>query len=233
MLPDHTPSQDDADRPDPERHQYALNALDQQVQHMMVAIEVELRSAGPGGLSELALIRALQSDRWGLLGAVDYAKPDQLYPVHFLVFNGLYRLRDQLGQHQETLVLSPLCLKIVPAERAGETTLPDCEDRLRAFYLDLSQYFLSSAAIHDMMDQFWAGEPVPGPEQHEAVQAARELGFDHMPNCFATVKQRFRKRVMRAHPDRGGNTAEVQALNDAFSVLKAHFAWLRSTSRSP
>lgn len=231
MFPDQPQPKDNADRPYPDTHQRALNALDQQVQHMMVAMEAELRGAGLEGLSELALIRALQSDRWGLLGPVNYAEPDQLYPVHFLVFHGLYRLRDQLGPQRETLLLSPLCLRIVPVPNAGETTLPDREDRLRTFYLDLSQYFLSSTAIHDMMDRFWAGEPGRGPDQSEATQAAQVLGFDHLPDCFATVKQRFRKQVMHAHPDRGGSTVEVQVLNEAFSVLKAHFSW--HSSRYP
>ncbi|MEC7815664.1 MAG: DNA-J related domain-containing protein [Pseudomonadota bacterium] len=207
-----------------------MNLLDQQVQHMMVAMEAELRAAGLEGLSELALIRTLQSDRWGLLGPVNYAEPDQLYPVHFLVFHGLYRLRDQLGQRHETLVLSPLCLRIVPTKPASGDTLPESEDRLRAFYLDLSQYYLSSTAIHDMMDKFWAGEPARGPDESEATNAAKVLGFEQLPECFATVKQRFRKQVMRAHPDRGGRTEDVQALNEAFSVLKAHFAWTQSRS---
>lgn len=209
---------------DPEQLQDALNRLNQQVQHMMVAMEAELRAAGPDGLSELALIRALQSDRWALLGPVNYAEPDQLYPIHFLVFHSLYRLRDQLGRQQEAVVLSPLRLRIVPALSVNENTLPEPEDRLRAFYLDLSQYYLSSTAINDMMDRFWAGEPAQRPDQSEAIDAARVLGFEQLPECFATVKNRFRKRVMHAHPDRGGRTEDVQALNEAFAVLKAHFA---------
>lgn len=53
----------------------------------------------------------------------------------------------------------------------------------------------------------------------------RQLGLDALPEDFALVKQAFRRAVMRAHPDRGGDTETVQRLNQAFSVLKAHFQY--------
>jgi len=199
--------------------------LQQQVQHLLVAVEHELRAAGPAGLSELELIRALQGERWSLIGTVDFHEPDRLYPVHFLLFHVLYRLRDQIALEGESLNISPLRLSIGQMlTRTESTALPDSTDALREFYLDLSQYFLSEAAIREMMDNFWAGNTLSRPEHSEAAEAARTLGFDELPGQFATVKKRFRKLVMRAHPDRGGDTGEIQQLNQAFSVLKAHYA---------
>ncbi|MGC8119242.1 DNA-J related domain-containing protein [Marinobacter sp. VGCF2001] len=201
------------------------NWLQQQVQHLLVAVEHELRAAGPAGLSELELIRALQSERWGLIGAVDFHEPDRLYPVHFLLFHTLYCLRDQIAAEGESLTISPLRLSIHPQNPgATSSSLPESADKLRAFYLDLSQYFLSDTAIHEMMDNFWSGSLPSRPGSADAAAAGRALGFDELPRQFATVKQRFRKLVMRAHPDRGGDTGEVQQLNQAFSVLKAHYA---------
>ncbi len=76
-----------------------------------------------------------------------------------------------------------------------------------------------------MMDNFRAGNTLSRPEHSEAAEAARTLGFDELPGGqFAIVKKRFRKLVMRAHPDRGGDTGEIQQLNQAFSILKAHYA---------
>ena len=49
------------------------------------------------------------------------------------------------------------------------------------------------------------------------------LGFQAVPSDFPTVKKRFRRAVMNAHPDRGGKTETIQDLNQAFAVLKAHF----------
>jgi hypothetical protein len=198
--------------------------LEQQVQHLLVAAEHELRARGPLGLSELDLIRALQSERWQLIGPVNFMEPDQLYPVHFLLFHTLYRLRDQLAEDNETLIISPLRLSILPQPEHAGQTLPDEEDKLRQFYLDLSQYFMSNGDIQGMMDNFWAGVPSVRPDSDAAARAAETLGFDDLPDTFTTVKQGFRRQVMQAHPDRGGSTEAVQELNEAFSVLKAHYA---------
>lgn len=214
----------DASTHSPEDDQANHRWLDQQVQHLLVATEHELRARGPLGLSELDLIRALQSERWQLLGDVNFTEPDQLYPVHFLLFHTLYRLRDQLAETGETLIISPLRLTLLPTARSASETLPGEEDKLRTFYLDLSQYFMSNGDIQSMMDNFWAGLPPERPAPDDAALAAEALGFERLPDAFATVKQGFRRQIMRAHPDRGGSTEEVQKLNEAFSVLKAHYA---------
>ena len=74
-----------------------------------------------------------------------------------------------------------------------------------------------------MMDDFWAGRSGNRPAATEASEAAAVLGFDAIPPGFDDVKQRFRRAVMHAHPDRGGETETIQDLNQAFAVLKAPF----------
>lgn len=201
-----------------------LILLQQQVEHLQVAVEHELRAAGPMGLNELQLIRALQGARWRLIGPVNFKQPARLYPVHFLLFHALYRLQDQLLGAGESVIITPMQLSIIRKPGKSGQPLPAERDTLRTFYLDVSRYFMSGADIRDMMDNFLAGLPVHKPDSTEAVCAARALGFDALPDQFATVKQRFRKRVMQAHPDRGGDTEAIQELNQAFSILKAHYA---------
>lgn len=197
-------------------------ALEDRIQHLLVAVEHELRSI-PAGLSELELIRALQQPPWQLLGEVRFAEPEHLYPVHFLLFHVLYRLRDRLSETRETLDLSPLCIRLEPLpEENGQTTLTGV-DNLRAFYLDLSGYRMPAQEIQRMMDDFWAGKTGSVPQPEELLVAASVLGFEQVPDSFATVKQRFRRAVMQAHPDRGGDTESVQALNQAFATLRAHY----------
>ncbi|HLT14269.1 MAG TPA: DNA-J related domain-containing protein [Marinobacter sp.] len=197
--------------------------LEQQVEHLLVAVEHELRAAGAPGVSELELIKALQSDHWRLIGPVNFLQTEQLYPVHFLLYHTLYRLRDQLQPEGEGVELSPLRLRIVRTVNNAGQSMPGHEDELRAFYLDLTQYFMSDSAISAMMDNFWTGSIRTKPDNVAASAAAGTLGFGNLPDSFITVKQRFRKLVMKAHPDRGGSTEEVQILNEAFSVLKAHY----------
>lgn len=197
--------------------------LEQQVQHLLVAVEHELRNS-PAGLDELGLIKALQGPPWQLIGAVEFHDTTQLYPVHFLLFHVLYRLRDTLAAAGEILHISPLQIRISPRGGVSTEGVPGARDSLREFYLDLSQYQLPDAAIQHMMDNFWRGKWGSGPDHCETLQAANCLGFDAVPRCFATVKQAFRRAVMQAHPDRGGDTESIQLLNQAFAVLKAHFS---------
>lgn len=196
--------------------------LEQQIQHLLVAVEHELRTA-PAGMDELSLIKVLQKPPWELLGDVVFSEPEKLYPVHFLLFHVLYRLRDKLFETGESLRISPLGIRIeTQAVVSGEGS-PDRVDTLRQFYLDLSQYQLPEEAIQRMMDDFRSGAPGPAPAQSETRKAAKVLGFNAVPADFRAVKQRFRRAVMHAHPDRGGNTETIQYLNQAFAVLKAHF----------
>lgn len=193
-----------------------------QVQHLSVAIERILREH-PQGINELGLIKALQRPPWELIGPVNYAEPDKLYPVHFLIFHVLYRLRDQLARSGETLSISPLQLRLSAQSVVSGSGSVGGVDALRAFYLDLSKYQLPEASILKMMDDFWSGRHGRQPARSEVLEASSVLGFDDAPSSFDDVKYRFRRAVMQAHPDRGGETRAIQELNSAFSVLKAHF----------
>jgi hypothetical protein len=198
--------------------------LEQHIQHLLIAVERELRQS-PAGLSELELIRALQHPPWELVGEVQFHEPEQLYPVHFLLFHVLYLLRDQCAGTGTTLTISPLSIRLQEDRTVSGNGLPDTGDNLRRFYLDLSQYHLPEGAIQTMMDNFWAGRTGTAPALTDALAAAEVLGFECVPDHFPEVKLRFRRAVMQAHPDRGGDTEAIQRLNQAFAVLKAHFHW--------
>ncbi|MGM0767304.1 MAG: DNA-J related domain-containing protein [Pseudomonadota bacterium] len=196
--------------------------LDLQIQHLLVAIEHELRQY-PEGMSELALIKRLQGQPWELIGEVAFSEPEKLYPVHFLIFHTLYRLRDQLSAQGETVSISPLNLRLHDCSVVAGSGVAGEFDELRAFYLDLSQYQLSDDHILGMMENFWNGRQQRQPERQAVHDAAVALGLESLPDNFTVVKRQFRRAVMQAHPDRGGDTRSIQALNQAFAVLKAHF----------
>ncbi len=197
--------------------------LEQQVEHMLVAVEHELRRS-PAGVDELGLIKRLQKPPWRLIGAVQFHDPVQLYPVHFLLFHVLYRLRDMLAETGESVCISPLSIRIEQPVTGTTNGLPGTRDHLRDFYLDLSQYELPGDSVQQMMNDFWAGYRHTVPDDTDTLHAARALGFDSVPDTFSTVKQAFRRRVMQAHPDRGGDTESIQLLNEAFATLKTHFS---------
>lgn len=200
--------------------------LQQHLHQLSVAVEAVLR-AQPSGLSELDLIRTLQASPWRLIGEVDYSNPSALYPVHFLLFHVLYQLRDDLACHGEQVDISPLTIRLSPSPPGGPDGIsgpasPDLADPLRAFYLDLEQYHLSDDAVQQMVDDFWAGRSAR-PEREALQDACSVLGLDTPPADFHEVKHRYRRAVMNAHPDRGGSTADIQAINHAFATLRHHY----------
>ncbi|MDO6440608.1 DNA-J related domain-containing protein [Marinobacter sp. 2_MG-2023] len=197
--------------------------LEQQIQHLLIAVEHELR-VSPNGTDELNLIKRLQRAPWCLVGDLEFNNPSELYPVHFLLFHVLYRLRDTLAKAGESLTISPMRISIDCQKTVSGDGLPDAVDNLRSFYLDLSQYELPKNAIEQMMERFWAGYQGAAPSGPEVLAAANTLGFEAVPDSFSTTKQAFRRAVMQAHPDRGGETEAIQTLNEAFSVLKTHFS---------
>ncbi|MCH8497539.1 MAG: molecular chaperone DnaJ [Marinobacter sp.] len=210
------------DIPMPNRAEPTADAeLHRRIAMLMRAAEAILRSEGPH--TEYALLRKLQAAPWSCLPTIDYAAPEKLFPVHFLLFHALYRLRDELGSLGEKLEVFTLGICIVPLATEGAATDQLCEDDpLRAFYLDLGNYHLPDAKIREMMDNFWRGE-ARRPCHDDIDAAARVLGFNQLPADFATVKQRYRREAMRTHPDRGGSHDQVQSLNLAFATLRQHF----------
>lgn len=201
-------------------------ALDAHIEQLLVAVEQVLREE-PAGLSELSLIRRLQGAPWHIIGPVQFHDPATLYPVHFLLFHVLYRLRDQLAADGLTLSISPLAIRLEQSDIVAGNGLPDAEDKLRAFYLNLAEYNLPEEEILRMLDDFWAGNSGSGPDARELREASAMLGFPDVPEHFSDIKREFRRAVMQAHPDRGGDTGKIQALNQAFSVLKTHFRQAR------
>lgn len=196
--------------------------LDLQIQHLLVAVEAELRRR-PQGFSELALIRQLQQPPWQLLEPVSFRDPAKLYPVHFLLFHVLYRLRDQLADQGGIVEVSPLNIRLHHSPVvAGDGTLA-AADPLRAFYLDLDRLALPEATILAMMADFRAGRSGRTPDAQETLAAAQVLGLAGAPRDLTEAKYCFRRAVMQAHPDRGGDTARLQELNRAFAILKQHF----------
>lgn len=194
------------------------------IERLIPAVESILRTTG--GLSEHELIKTLQQSPWRLLGKVHYADPAALYPVHFLLFHVLYRLRDELVvEHQETLQISPLRIQIMaagdrPSQDIGET------DPLSDFYHDLDNLTLSRDAIEQMMDDFWRGQDGSHQgviRQGELAEACATLEVDCPPESFQQTKQQFRKLAMVHHPDRGGSTRQLQSINQAMAVIRHYF----------
>jgi len=195
-------------------------ALAGQIDQLRDAVEAILRTT-PEGLSELALIRALQQPPWSILGEIDFRTPAAIYPAHFLLFHTLYRWRCELSDTaEETLEINALRIQIRPVAESQRAEL-DRADPLQHFYLDLDNYKLETETIDRMIDDFWQG--IRRPADAELAFACERLGITCPPESLQAARASFRRLAMRHHPDRGGSTGTLQQLNEAIAVVKQYF----------
>ncbi len=170
-----------------------------------------LLRAHPGGLSEHALILALEDDP--LIRKEALSDTLSLFQAHFLLFHHLYRLSEQL-RGKERLEIH--CLKIVLHPWEGENTaLPETGDPLRDYYLNLDN--LAATGRDDvaaLLAAFW--ERFVG--QDELTAALRTLDLEEAAD-YPTAKRRYRELALRHHPDRGGDHETLQTINAAMAVL--------------
>ena len=142
------------------------------------------------------------------------AEPYHLFRAHFLLFNALYELRDRcLASRQAVLRIHALDIRWLPWEE-GEAGL-DSPDPLRDYYLDWSNLDDTSAVdVEEMIDSFWSRiGRIDG-----RAEALAELGLED-PVDDDMIKKRWRRLAMEHHPDRGGDTEQLQTIHAAIRTL--------------
>ena len=174
----------------------------------------------PEGIAEHALIKRLAQDFPASIFAVPgtLSDPLQLFRTHFLLFHMLYRLSDALKPDGAQLHISAMRIAIVPVG----VSLPGValSDPLRNYYLDWPQWAATNAAdVEQLLTRFWSRQPAAADDVNRAL-ALFEL---EAPADYAQVKQRYRALMSVHHPDRGGDTALVQRINEAFLMLKRYY----------
>ena len=174
----------------------------------------------PAGLSEYALLQQLRQDGGQLLEQACLSDTLTLFRNHFLLFNGLYRLRDELWQRQQAhLSISALLIQLQPYASAEAALVED--DPLRRYYLDMDNFHSTGAdEVQRLLGTFW--QRMRGGDEHDA--ALQLFGLDAEQAARpGLVKRRFRQLLSAHHPDRGGETARLQAINQAREVLQRYY----------
>lgn len=179
-----------------------------------------LLQAADAGLSEYQLIQQLKLQQSQHLDNLADDEQLALFQTHFLIFNALYRLREQLWQqHSAHLQIGPLCCQLLPYQ-AGSHELAE-HDPLRDYYLNLQHLQDTDAqAVEQLLESFWR-RLHSGDEQ----RAALELFELSSPPALdlARIKHRYRQLVSQHHPDRGGSTSRLQSINQAFEILQRYY----------
>lgn len=168
----------------------------------------------PEGLGEHAIIKILSANEKSALANAKIDTSISLFQTHFILFHGLYLLRDQLWSTQSShLEISALNIQLQPYQN-GQAELARY-DRLRQFYLNLDNLEQTSEQdVDTLLNSFW--EYYINPQERK--QALIELGLRD-PVDHDTIKLTYRKLVMEHHPDRGGDKKKLQIINSAMKTL--------------
>jgi len=185
-----------------------LHQLEQAVAHLL--------EGRPQGWAEYEMITALRERDIPLLPSCPLDDHLGLFQVHFLLFHVLYRLRDRFrAEGRGELRIGVLEIALGPHE-PGEEGLSRA-DPLREYYLNLEELRQTTADdVEALLESFW-GRVGIGDGRCEEALAVLEL---EPPVDYGAIRRRYRSLVMRHHPDRGGDTARIQALNEAMAVLE-------------
>lgn len=181
---------------------------------------LQLLQAAPDGIAEYTLIQQLKDRYSSHIPNLPLADKLVLFRTHFLLFNALYRLRDQLWQQRTHLLqISPLSIRLLPYQ-TGSAALSE-RDALRDYYLDMSN--LQSTDERDverLLTSFWTR--MQGGEEKQAALELFELS-DERTIDLPRIKLRYRQMVSEHHPDRGGSTERLQSINLAMEILQRYY----------
>ena len=181
----------------------------------LLSLLLEELRARPAGLSEYELLRRLDQRGIPPFAGADLQRPESLYRTHFRLFHCLYLLQERLRAAGEELHIHCLSIRIGRRAEAEPGALA-APDPLRAYYLDERNLTaVTGEEVEAMLASFWRWF-----HAQDARRAALvELGLSD-PASPAEIKRAYRRLVMQHHPDRGGDTARLQALNAAMAQLE-------------
>jgi len=181
--------------------------------------------AHPQGLNEHALIKALGETGVIEVTPATFSDTMTLFRTHFLVYNALYELKDQLIKKAHWILdISAVNIQLHPYE-FGHDLLEE-KDTMRDYYLDLTVLQeTTEEELDDMLRNFW--KKVDIEEDKHITRGLSQHALQCLELCepitFAEIKKRYRKLAMQHHPDRGGDPSKIQEINEAMAILKAAF----------
>ncbi|MFT0211001.1 DNA-J related domain-containing protein [Pseudomonas sp. F1_0610] len=169
-------------------------------------------------LTEQQLLKLLHEHSVPAFSNPDLRDPKNLFRCHFLLFNALYQLRDQLLINQQGLLqIDPLGIELKPWNAA----LPELvqTDSLRSYYLDCANLPTGESKAAELL----SGAILRLTEQDKTIAALKVLGFDNSQLVLdnKTIRTRYRQLVCLHHPDRGGDKDKLQEVHQAMDILKA------------
>lgn len=147
-----------------------------------------------------------------------------LFRTHFLLFNALYQLQDEWQKSKQGhLVIDVLRIEFLSYDGVDLSRIRALmalqSPSLKAYYLDMQQLAdTDQQAVEALLGQFW--NQFDASDNRTAALAT--LGLAE-PITMKEIKLAYRRKAMALHPDRGGNVADLQNVNNAMDQLKRYY----------
>lgn len=175
----------------------------------------------PQGLTEHTLLKELDKKGTISLEADTFSNNVKLFRTHFMLFNALYQLRDELWRTARGhLEITPVRLTLMPYN-PGVAAVGQ-NDPMRDYYLDSAMLEKTTEQdIETALNGFWK-------RLHEETiftgggikaQALKTLGLAEGATS-EQIKLSYRRLAMQHHPDRGGEAEKLQEINEAMQILR-------------
>lgn len=177
--------------------------------------------ASPEGISEFALFAALAKQGFSAFEREVFADRMRMFRSHFVLFHVLYAMRERLVLRREGhLTIEAMNIRLASwgeGHAGGEASAAIAEhDPLRDYYLDLANLeAMSDDALASMLDAFW--ERFAADDRRGEALTVLEL---EPGATWDEIRLRHRELVFAHHPDRGGDTARLAAINAAMRILE-------------
>lgn len=177
-----------------------------------------------GQLKEFDLIKRLQSPPFEILSEKAMQGELKLFQTHFLVFHYLYKIREQWRQEKTfDLHIDALAIRVEPYQ-SGEEGLA-VQDELARYYLNWEHWEETTQAdVESLLNQFWTGFVKQQVTSEFTIEKALDiLGLSEFPSSRSFLKVQYRKLIHQYHPDKGGETEQMQYLQSAYQFLLRQF----------
>ncbi|WP_162299748.1 DNA-J related domain-containing protein [Marinospirillum perlucidum] len=182
---------------------------------------LEVLQEFPEGVNEHSLLKKLDQKGTVTLEADTFSDNVKLFRTHFLLYNALYQLRDELWRTAKGhLEITAVRVQLQPYN-PGTAALQE-HDPMRDYYLDIEQLEKTTQLdIETALNNFWK-------RLHEEsvftggglkARALETLGLKEGVSA-KQIKLSYRRLAMQHHPDRGGDPEKLQDINEAMEVLK-------------
>lgn len=154
----------------------------------------------------------------GFDGFADFGSDSfELFRAHFVLFNALYSLRqDLLDDGGPYLEISALRIGFTGNADDVSSALSLESDSIADYYLDWKNlHDTTREDVEAMLDSFW--EKFTGLDSR--AEALEIMGLDENASA-GDIKRRYRELALEHHPDRGGDAEAFKKVASAMKTLQ-------------